>query len=224
MAAGLGFKTFATGDILTAADANGYLMSQTVMVFASAAARTTAIASPQQGMITFLKDTNATQYYNGTTWTSIGGGGGGGGKVLQVVTATTTSQVNITSTTYTDSGLSATITPSASTSRILVLTTQPIMVQTNAATAAAGTRLVRGSTTIADFAPSRYESHAVTAAGVTVSALRNIQSISFLDSPATTSAVTYKTQGALQVTTNSSTMYFQETNALSSITLLEIGA
>ena len=74
MAAGLGFKEFTTGDVLTAADANGYLASQVVMVFASAAARTSAIASPQEGMISYLKDTNVTQYYSGSAWVSIGGG------------------------------------------------------------------------------------------------------------------------------------------------------
>ena len=68
MAAGLGFKEFTTGDVLTAADANGYLASQVVMVFASAAARTSAIASPQEGMISYLKDTNATEYYDGSAW------------------------------------------------------------------------------------------------------------------------------------------------------------
>ena len=75
MAAGLGFKTFATGDILTAADTNGYLMSQTVMVFADSAARSTAITSPQQGMITFLKGTNSTEYYNGSAWVAVSGAG-----------------------------------------------------------------------------------------------------------------------------------------------------
>jgi hypothetical protein len=75
MAAGLGFKEFTTGDVLTAADANGYLASQVVMVFASAAARTSAIASPQEGMISYLKDTNATQYYSGSAWVTIGGAG-----------------------------------------------------------------------------------------------------------------------------------------------------
>jgi hypothetical protein len=74
MAAGLGYKEFTTGDVLTAADANGYLASQVVMVFASAAARTSAIASPQEGMISFLKDTNSTEYYSGSAWTAIGGG------------------------------------------------------------------------------------------------------------------------------------------------------
>jgi hypothetical protein len=73
MAAGLGYKEFSTGDVLTAADANGYLASQVVMVFADAAARTSAIASPQEGMISFLKDTNATQYYSGSAWVSVGG-------------------------------------------------------------------------------------------------------------------------------------------------------
>jgi len=66
MAAGLGFKEFLTGDVLTAADANGYLASQVVMVFASSAARASAITSPQEGMFTYLKDTDVTQYYSGS--------------------------------------------------------------------------------------------------------------------------------------------------------------
>jgi hypothetical protein len=77
MAAGLGFKEFTTGDVLTAADANGYLASQVVMVFADAAARTSAIASPQEGMISYLKDTNSTQYYSGSAWATIGGSASG---------------------------------------------------------------------------------------------------------------------------------------------------
>lgn len=73
MAAGLGFKEFLTGDVLTAADANGYLASQVVMVFASSAARASAITSPQEGMITYLKDTDVTQYYSGSAYVTIGG-------------------------------------------------------------------------------------------------------------------------------------------------------
>lgn len=72
MAAGLGFKTFTTGEVLTAADTNGYLM-QGVNVFASAAARTAAITSPQEGQMSFLKDTNSTEYYDGAAWVSVGG-------------------------------------------------------------------------------------------------------------------------------------------------------
>jgi hypothetical protein len=70
MAAGLGFKTFTTGEVLTAADTNGYLM-QGVNVFASAAARTAAIASPQEGQMSFLKDTNSTEYYSGSAWVAV---------------------------------------------------------------------------------------------------------------------------------------------------------
>lgn len=74
MAAGLGYKEFTTGDVLTAADANGYLASQVVMVFADSAARTAAITSPQEGMISFLKDTNSTEYYSGSAWVAIAAG------------------------------------------------------------------------------------------------------------------------------------------------------
>jgi hypothetical protein len=100
MAAGLGFKEFTTGDVLTAADANGYLASQVVMVFASAAARTSAIASPQEGMISYLKDTNATEYYSGSAWVAIGGGGASGGMTLintggTTLTGSTTSITSI---------------------------------------------------------------------------------------------------------------------------------
>lgn len=76
MAAGQGFIEFSTGDVLTAAAANGYLASQVVMVFASAAARTSAITSPEEGMISYLKDTNSTEYYSGLAWVAIGGSSG----------------------------------------------------------------------------------------------------------------------------------------------------
>ena len=76
MAAGLGFKTFNSGDVLTAADTNGYLM-QGVNVFADAAARTAAITSPQEGQMSFLKDTNSTEYYDGSSWVAVGAAGGG---------------------------------------------------------------------------------------------------------------------------------------------------
>jgi hypothetical protein len=72
MAAGQGFKTFTTGEVLTASDTNGYLM-QGVNVFADAAARTAAITSPQEGQMSFLKDTNSTEYYSGSAWVAVAG-------------------------------------------------------------------------------------------------------------------------------------------------------
>ena len=88
MAAGLGFKDFTTGEVLTANDVDGYLM-QGVWVFADAAARTAAVTSPQEGNISFLKDTNSTEYYSGSAWVAVGGSSG-----LNRIYTTTFSGVN----------------------------------------------------------------------------------------------------------------------------------
>lgn len=72
MAAGQGFKTFTTGEVLTASDTNGYLM-QGVLVFANAAARTAAITSPQEGQMSYLKDTDSVESYSGSAWVAVGG-------------------------------------------------------------------------------------------------------------------------------------------------------
>jgi hypothetical protein len=70
MAAGLGFKDFQTGEVLTAADVDSYLM-QGIWVFASAAARDAAVTSPQEGNFAYLKDTNVTTYYTGSAWANL---------------------------------------------------------------------------------------------------------------------------------------------------------
>jgi hypothetical protein len=74
MAAGLGFKTFNTGDVLTAADTNGYLM-QGILVFATEAARDAAIAVPAEGQFAFTKDNNTTWFYDGAAWVLSGATG-----------------------------------------------------------------------------------------------------------------------------------------------------
>ncbi len=67
--AGAGYKLFATGDVLTAAQVNTYLMQQTVMVFASSAARTTALSGVlAEGMVSYLSDTNVLEVYDGAAW------------------------------------------------------------------------------------------------------------------------------------------------------------
>ena len=74
MAAGLGFKTFVTGEVLTAGDVNGYLM-QGINVFADATARDAAITSPQEGQFAYTKDTNSLWYYTGSAWAASGATG-----------------------------------------------------------------------------------------------------------------------------------------------------
>jgi len=70
--AGAGYNLFASGNVLTAAQVNTYLMQQTVMVFASSAARTTALSGVlAEGMLSYLSDTNALQYYDGAAWQDV---------------------------------------------------------------------------------------------------------------------------------------------------------
>jgi hypothetical protein len=71
-------KTFTAGEVLAAADVNEYLMDQSVMTFADSAARGSAIgtAIAQEGMLTYLEDTDAFEYWDGSAFTAFGGGGG----------------------------------------------------------------------------------------------------------------------------------------------------
>lgn len=68
--AGLGRKVWSAGDVLAAADVNGYLADQVVMVFADSAARTSAIGTPSAGMMSYLEDTSTLQVY-GTAWADV---------------------------------------------------------------------------------------------------------------------------------------------------------
>jgi len=69
---GLGFKDWAAGDVLTAADVDGYLMRQTVMTFADASARDTALSGVlDEGMVAYLEDVNALTVYNGSAWVAV---------------------------------------------------------------------------------------------------------------------------------------------------------
>ena len=222
MAAGLGYIEFATGDILTASIANGYLASQTVMVFASSAARSSAITSPQEGMITYLKDTNATEYYSGSAWLPVGSSTGGG-KVLQVVSATTSTRVDVASTTFTDTGVTASITPSASTSKILVLASQNMWSYRANTEAAGRIKLVRNSTDIWNQSAT-LQSMSTFINSSTNTEFSTFLPVMYLDSPATTSSTTYKIQGRTELTSDSGSVNFQKGANVSTITLMEIGA
>jgi hypothetical protein len=73
--AGAGFKDFVDGEILTATEVDTYLMQQAVMVFDNSTARTTALSGVlAEGMVTYLKDVNAVEKYDGTSWSAIGVG------------------------------------------------------------------------------------------------------------------------------------------------------
>jgi hypothetical protein len=147
---------------------------------------------------------------------------GGGGKVLQVIYGSSTTSTTITSSTFTDTTLSATITPTLATSKVLVLVAQVSTVEKSGNSADSGFRLLRGSTDIFSFGANGYEANSIYAVGATTVAVGNVIPINYLDSPSTTSATTYKTQA--RSTTIPSTIYAQRYSAPSTIILIEIGA
>lgn len=149
------------------------------------------------------------------------------GKVLQVVAANNTTQVSSTSTTYADTGLTATITPSATTSKILVIITQAVTVDRSATSAAARMQLMRGGTVLTELAGGTHKNtYGAEFVGPTYMNIRGDRSIQYLDSPSTTSATTYKMQGGCSQQPGGATVtvFFQHESSISSITLLEIGA
>jgi hypothetical protein len=69
-------KVFTAGEVLAAADVNSFLMDQAVQTFASSAARSSAIGTATEGMVTWLNDENALQVYDGTAWNGLAASGG----------------------------------------------------------------------------------------------------------------------------------------------------
>jgi hypothetical protein len=147
---------------------------------------------------------------------------GGGGKILQVVYASSATSTAIATTTYTDTTLTASITPSANTSRVMVLVQQPIEYTRSSASQGVGIQILRGASVIFLPTPGRYEA----AYMATTTSPDNIAVIPlhYVDSPATSSATTYKTQAAPFATASGGSITAQPNSAISTMILLEIGA
>ena len=186
----------------TIVDAKGDLIT------ATAADTPARLAVGTNGQILTADSTAAT----GLKWAAAAGGG----KVLQVVEGSYQTGVNSSSSTYADTGLTATITPSSASSKVLVFVSQNGNYQANGAggSNSMGLKLFRGATEIAK-QTSLYS---------TFSSLQgNTNGLSILDSPATTSATTYKTQ--FNSVEAKATVYVQiDSVNRSSIILMEIGA
>jgi hypothetical protein len=152
-----------------------------------------------------------------------------GGKILQVVEATYSTQVSTSSTSHSDTGLSASITPSSASNKIIVFANQNYYAQRSATNAGHAVKLVRTiGTNSSDITttPSGYESGfaSASASGATQTALGGYVAISALDSPSTTSQCTYKTQGRVNLATLSATVYYQESSSPSRIILAEVAS
>jgi len=117
--AGLGFKDFTVGEVLTSADVDGYLMQQTVMRFADSGARGSALGTATgtavplaEGMVSYLDDQNRIEVYDGTGWRASG-------SILQVATAADTTSTSLTGS-CADISISVTITPVSTTSFFII--------------------------------------------------------------------------------------------------------
>ena len=156
---------------------------------------------------------------------------GGGGGIIQVVEGTTSSEVSTTGVTYVDTNLTANITPTSASSKILVLVDHQLLMDGNGGGNGCGVRLLRGSTVIADVGPEDgngpFPFYAFTnaASNIVFSWKHSLQK---LDSPNTTSQVTYKTQMRLYQSINSFVLYAQRNrsseNGESRILLMEVSA
>jgi hypothetical protein len=210
---GLGRRTFAPGEVLTATNVMGYLQDQVVQNYAGTAARGSAIGTAvSEGMVSYLSDINQVEVYDGSAWKAIAGVSN---NILQIVSAqtstatTTTSASNVTVT-----GMSATITPTRATSRILVLVNVP----TNSQGSGGGNNFAGGEIRRAG---TQIVSNFAQAGAVGSSDLRgNIVSI-VIDSPNTSSSITYDFRGNSAFATS---VTFIPNSTTGSITLMELGA
>jgi len=140
---------------------------------------------------TNISGINLTSQVTGTLPTGNGGTGATSfspGKVLQVVHAHTGTEATSNSTTYADTGLTATITPSSTSSKVLVFIDQSV---SKAGSTYGNIRVYRGSTEIGGAVAGR-------SIGYTGDSTHNYVGMgftnSFLDTPSSTSALVYKTQ------------------------------
>lgn len=279
MAAGQGFKTFTTGEVLTAGDVNGYLM-QGINVFTNSTARDAAITAPAEGQFAFTKDNNSLWYYDGAAWVASGAtgdiegvtagvgisGGGtsgtvtitnsmataidakgdlvpgtgadtfsrlavgangtvltadsaeatglkwatpGGGKVVQIVFASTSTTKTVSTYTWTDTALTATITPTSASNKVLVFYNQNGCYASGAGKGVSHRLMCNGSDQLS--ADYYIEGGAALAGNI---------SNTFLHSPASTSALTYKTQ--IASSDNSSFVNAQRNTTFSTMVLMEV--
>jgi hypothetical protein len=147
----------------------------------------------------------------------------GGGKVLQVVQSTYSTATTIASTTMTDTGLSGTITPSSTSSKILIMTNQVVHYKRSANQLYVSGQLLRDATVIHDKKEYNYIASNAFSSSNPFEIYCQF-TLCYLDSPSSTSALTYKTQGKIQTTADSGTSIYQQASSPSTMILMEIGA
>ena len=175
---------------------------------------TTRPSGPYEGQMIYETDTDMVAIWNGTAWRYLAATTPTNGTVLQIVQASYSAViVSNSTTTMADTNLTATITPKSSSSKILVVVHQTFSKTDGHVNNAVTAQIVRNSTAVHTFAVATCYTGTLAAQIQTVSAM-------YLDSPATTSATTYKTQFA-NFQANAS-VAANTNNTPATITLMEI--
>ena len=156
----------------------------------------------------------------GTILTSASNTNFPAGSVIQVVNATYSTETTIISTSYTNTGLSASITPTSTSNKILVIVGQTIIASRTTGSEIGSVNLVRGSTEVMGISRAL----GLEAGNGSGGSYTNFGTIgfSYLDSPSTTSSTTYKTQAKASSTANSGYVECQSGSATSTLTLIEV--
>lgn len=159
-------------------------------------------------------DTDMVAIWNGSSWRYIAATTPTNGTVLQVVTGTTSTTVTNNSSTYVDTGLSATITPKSTSSKVLILVSHPGSWK-SAASAGNGILMQihrNGSNILQNILYTGFTN--------TTMQMYFVASSDYLDSPSSTSALTYKTVFCNNA--NGDGVAVQQSGSFSQITLMEI--
>ena len=222
---------FVANTVLTAAQQN-ISAGTGVPVFATTVTRDAAFGGSNkalaEGQLAYIEASNIVQYYDGAAWATVGPTAS---KIAQVISTTKTDTYTMSSQTYaTITGLTATITPTLNTSKIYVVGSVGAVGE--AAAGRGSLRLIRDSTAIAVGTSVGSRTAATAMLPVVSAATDDIfsQTLTFLDSPASTSALVY----GIQVRANdaASTMYVNRSKSdgdnssnsrvVSTITVIEV--
>jgi hypothetical protein len=150
------------------------------------------------------------------------------GNILQVVNAGYSTYTTIASTSFTDTGLTASITPTSSSNKILVVVSLAAFAYRSSNAGIFGNlNIVRGVTQVRLFERAFGGSTGTDVAGGI--GFRGLHSLVYLDSPATTSSTSYKVQASASTTSNSGSIELNDYstgagNNFCSMTLLEVAA
>jgi len=172
-----------------------------------------------EGQLCYLQDSDTLQYYDGSSWATVGPSTSA---VVQVKSIAKTDTFSVSSSTFTDvTGLAQSITPTSASNKVLILA----QVSVGVANQDFGVKVIRDSTDIYIGDASGALVRTSVSLGNVSSGAMSVVSINFLDSPATTSATNYKIQiqsvsgGAVYVNRGQDDAEYR---AASSITVLEV--